>query len=235
MLNVIVTGGSRGLGLAIARTVQSAGYRVIVIARHASAELADLHAAFRAFDLGEIGGIAELVRGVRKEFGPIYGLVNNAAIGTSGMLATMHDAAIERLVRINTLSPLILTKHAVRTMLAAEGGGRVVNIASIAAFAGFNGLAPYGATKASLLGFTRSLAREIGAAGITVNAVAPGFMETDMTHGIDVDDRARIMRQSALRRLAAADDVAHAVEFLLSDKAKNITGTVLTIDAGRTA
>lgn len=235
MRNVIVTGASRGLGLAIARKLQSAGYRVIAVARHESDELAAACLDCRPFDLAEIGGIPELVRGIRKEFGAIYGLVNNAAIGTSGILATMRDDAIERLVRINTLSPLILTKHVVRAMLAAGAGGRVVNIASIAAFAGYSGLAPYSASKASLLGFTRSLAREIGAAGITVNAVAPGFVATEMTHGIDTEERERIMRRSALRRLAEPADVADAVEFLMSDKAKNITGTVLTIDAGSTA
>lgn len=241
MLNVVVTGGSRGLGLAIARRLRSAGYNVIAIARHESAELAAamqeggagaLH--FQSFDLGDIGGIPGLVKGLRQEFGPIYGLVNNAAIGTSGLLATMRDHEIERLVRVNTLSPLILTKHAVRSMLAA-GGGRVVTIASIAAFTGFKGLAPYGATKASLLGLTRSLAREVGAASITVNAIAPGFIDTDMTHGLEPGQRAQIVRRSALNRLADADDVAYAVEFLVSDKAKNITGTVMTIDGGGTA
>src|SRR5580692_4708526 len=155
MPNVIVTGGSRGLGLAIARGLRTAGHRVVAIARHESAELTaamheggagELH--FRPFDLGEISGIADLVKGIRKEWGPVYGLVNNAAIGTSGILATMHDAQIERVVRLNTLSPLILTKHVVRMMLAAGGGGRIVNIASIVGFSGFKGLAPYSATKA---------------------------------------------------------------------------------------
>ncbi len=238
MDSVIVTGGSRGLGFAIAQKLVAAGYRVIAIARNESAPLkaaaagGNLH--FRAFDLADIAGIAGLVKGIRKEFGPIYGLVNNAAIGPSGLLATMREAEIERVVRLNTLSPLILTRHVVRAMLAA-GGGRIVNIASITASTGFSGLAAYSATKASLVGMTRALAREVGAAGITVNAVAPGFIDTDMTESLSPEDRERIVRRSALRRLADADDVADAVEFLLSAKAKSITGIVLPVDAGSTA
>ena len=189
---------------------------------------------FRPFDLANISDIPDLVKGLRKEFGPIYGLVNNAALGTSGILATMHDAQIERLVRLNTVSPLILTKYVVRSMMA-DGGGRIVNIASIVSFTGYSGLSVYGATKASIVGFTRSLAREVGPLGITVNAVAPGFVDTEMTESLGERQRDQIVRRSALHRLADVDDVANAVEFLLGDKARNITGTVLTVDAGNTA
>jgi 3-oxoacyl-[acyl-carrier protein] reductase len=146
----------------------------------------------------------------------------------------MPDRTIETLVRINTLSPLILTRHVVRSMLASEGG-RVVNIASIVAFAGYSGLAAYSATKASLIGMTRALAREVGPVGITVNAVAPGFIATELTAGLAGEKREKVVGRSALRRLAEAEDIAEAVEFLMSDKAKNVTGTVLTIDAGSTA
>ncbi|HUK61271.1 MAG TPA: SDR family oxidoreductase [Stellaceae bacterium] len=238
MANVIVTGGSRGLGLAMAKKLAAAGHRVIAVARHESAPLKAAAAggkiAFRAFDLADIAGIAALVKGIRKEFGPIFGLVNNAAIGPSGLLATMREVEIERVVRLNTLSPLVMTRHVVRAMLAAGSGGRIVNIASITAATGFSGLAAYSATKASLIGMTRALAREVGTAGITVNAVAPGFIDTDMTESLSPEDRERIVRRSALRRLADADDVAGAVAFLLSDDAKSITGIVLTVDAGST-
>ena len=110
-----------------------------------------------------------------------------------------------------------------------------MNIASIVGATGYNGLSVYGATKASIVGFTRSLAREVGPLGITVNAVAPGFVDTEMTRGLGEQQRGQIIRRSALRRLADIDDVANAVEFLLGYKAKNITGTVLTVDAGSTA
>jgi 3-oxoacyl-[acyl-carrier protein] reductase len=242
MRNVIVTGGSRGLGLAIGRTLRAAGYSVIAVARKESDQLraameepaaaGALH--FRAFDLTDTAGIPDLVRGIRKDLGPVYGLVNNAGIGTGGLLATMPDSQVEGLVRLNTVSPIILSKYVVRSMMS-DGAGRIVNIASIVAATGFSGLAVYGATKASLVGFTRALAREVGRLGITVNAVAPGFVDTEMTEGVEGLQHDRIIRRSALRRLAEPVDVANAVEFLLCDKAGNITGITLTVDAGSTA
>jgi 3-oxoacyl-[acyl-carrier protein] reductase len=244
MVNIIVTGGSRGLGLAIARKLATAGYHVIAIARQETEQLASAmrelapsqqgSLQFRPFDLANISGIPNLVKGLRKEFGSIYGLVNNAALGTSGLLASMHDAQIERLAHLNTVSPLILTKYVVRSMMA-DGGGRIVNVASIVSFTGYSGLSVYSATKASIIGFTRSLAREVGPLGITVNAVAPGFLNTEMTESLGERQRDQIARRSALHRLADVDDIANAVEFLLSDKARNITATVLTVDAGNTA
>jgi 3-oxoacyl-[acyl-carrier protein] reductase len=119
--------------------------------------------------------------------------------------------------------------------MMADGEGRIVNMSSIIATTGYNGLSVYGASKAAATGFTRSLAREVGRLGITVNAMAPGFLATEMTHGLAGEQRQQVTRRSALRRLAEVDDVANAVEYLLSDKARNISGTVLTIDAGATA
>jgi 3-oxoacyl-[acyl-carrier protein] reductase len=244
MRNVVVTGGSRGLGLGIARKLAGAGYRAIAVARQKNEQLTaamkeaegsrpgSLH--FVPFDLAKTDDIPDLVKGMRKSFGPIYGLVNNAALGLSGALAIMHNSQIERLVRVNTLSPMVLTKYVVRSMMA-DGGGRVVNVASIIGFTGYSGLSVYGATKASMIGFTRSLAREVGRLGVNVNAVAPGFMDTDMTQELGDEQRKQVARRSALRRLPDIEDVANAVEFLLGDKAKSISGTVLTVDAGSTA
>ena len=185
-------------------------------------------------DLAEIEKIPDLVKRLRKEFGPIYGLVNNAALGLHGPLALMHNSQIERLVRVNTLSPIVLTKYVVRAMMA-EGGGRIVNVASIIGFTGYSGLSVYGATKASLIGFTRSLAREVGRMGVNVNAVAPGFMNTEMTQDMDDAQRRQVARRSALRRLPEVDDVANAVVFLLGEGGRSISGTVLTVDAGSTS
>ncbi|HEX3862867.1 MAG TPA: SDR family oxidoreductase [Stellaceae bacterium] len=238
---ILVSGGSRGLGLGICRKLTAAGYCVVAIARSNTDALgAAIDAAapgklhFRPFDLADISGIAGFVSGLRREFGTIYGLVNNAALGTSGVLAILPDRNIERLVTLNTVSPLVLTKYVVRSMMAA-GAGRIVNMASIIGFTGFSGLAAYGATKASMIGFTRSLAREVGQLGITVNAIAPGFIETEMTEGLQGQQRDQVVRRSALRRLADADDIGSAVAYLMSDAARNVTGTVMTIDAGSTA
>jgi 3-oxoacyl-[acyl-carrier protein] reductase len=244
MHNVLVTGGSRGIGLSIARRLAVAGYNVVAVARRESEELREATRAivqqdkgglrFRGFDLSEIDGIPAFVKRLREEFGAIYGLVNNAGIGTEGLLATMHNSEIEALVRLNVLSPVILTKYVVRHMMA-DGAGRIVNISSIIASTGYNGLSVYGATKAAATGFTRSLAREVGKLGITVNAISPGFVDTELTRGLSDDQRRRIAGRSALRRLPESEDVARMVEYLLGDGGRNVTGTVLTIDAGNTA
>jgi 3-oxoacyl-[acyl-carrier protein] reductase len=243
MRNVVVTGGSRGIGLAIVRRLAAAGYNAIAVARGESEELREavrsltqgagrLH--FRSCDLGVIDAIPSFVKALRDEFGPIYGLVNNAGLGTEGLLATMHNSEIEALVRLNVISPVTLTKYVVRQMMA-DGEGRIVNMSSIIATTGYNGLSVYGATKAAVAGFTRSLAREVGKVGITVNALAPGFIDTELTQSLSDEQRQRIANRSALRRLAETDDVARMVEYLLGEGGRNITGSVLTIDAGNTA
>jgi len=244
MRNVIVTGGSRGLGLGIARKLALEEYRVIAISRSETDQLAsaiqDAERANRGsihlvlFDLAQIDCIAELVKTLRKNFGPIYGLVNNAGVSFDGALSLMPNSKIEQLLRVNTLAPIVLTKYVARAMMS-DGGGRIVNIASITGFTGYSGLSVYSATKASLIGFTRSLAREVGRMGVNVNAVAPGFVDTDMTGGLNQEQKDQIARRSSLRRLTEIDDVANAVEFLLGCKSKSITGTVLTVDAGSTA
>jgi 3-oxoacyl-[acyl-carrier protein] reductase len=244
MRNVLLTGGSRGIGLGIAQRLAAAGYRVLAVSRKTSDRLAtaikdadrvqpgSLH--FVRCDLGEIEKIPDLVKTLRQEYGPIYGLINNAAMSFDGSLALMRNSQIEQLLRVNTLSPIVLTKYVVRAMMA-EGGGRVVNIASIMGFTGFSGLSVYGATKASLIGFTSSLAREVGRMGVNVNAVAPGFMDTEMTKGMTDGQRQQVAKRNALRRFPEVDDVANAVEYLLGEGGRNISGTVLTIDAGATA
>ena len=218
---------------------------MIAVARRESDELREAigratkqgsgaHCISVAFDLSETDAIPAFVKSLRDEFGAIYGLVNNAGIGTEGLLATMHNSEIEALMRLNVLSPIILTKYVVRHMMA-DGGGRVINMSSIIASTGYNGLSVYGATKAAATGFTRSLAREVGKLGITVNAIAPGFVDTELTQSLGAEQKQRIAGRSALRRLPETDDVARMVEYLLGEGGRNITGAVLTVDAGNTA
>ena len=244
MLNVMVTGASRGIGLAISLRLAAAGYRVLGVSRTTSPDFVAAQDKARtagigaiehiAFDLAQIEQIHDLVRDARKAFGSLHGLINNAATGTNGMLAIMHNRQIEELIRLNINSPIVLTKYVVRNMMA-DGGGRIVNIGSVIGFTGYSGLSVYGASKSAMAGFTRSLAREVGRAGITVNAIAPGFMATEMTKQLDDDQREQVARRSALRRLPEPEDVARTVEFLLGEGGRNISGTTITVDAGATA
>ena len=241
MRNILISGGTRGVGLAIARELASDGFCVFALGRTESdglnAAIAEFPAGvmnFVPFDLANIDVIPDLIREMKAAHGPLYGLVNNAALGTDGLLSNMHNSDIAKLVTLNTISPITLTKYAVRGMMTA-GEGRIVNISSIIGFTGYSGLSVYGATKAAMLGFTRSLAREVGRLGVTVNAVAPGFMDTEMTRSMTDEQRAKIAGRSAMRRLAEVEDVASAVSYLMSDAARNITGTTITVDAGNTA
>jgi 3-oxoacyl-[acyl-carrier protein] reductase len=234
MDNVLVTGASRGLGAAIAERLAADGLNVIAVARKLPQSSERERVTPVAFDLADTAAIPEFVRSLRQRFGPIYGLVNNAGLGTEGLLANTPDSDIEALIRLNTLSPIILSKYIVRGMMS-QSRGRVVNIASIVASTGFNGLAAYAATKASLVGFTRSLAREVGRLGVTVNAIAPGFIDTEMTRGLPEKERDRIVARSALRRLAEPSDVAAMASYLIGEAGRNISGAVLTVDAGGTA
>jgi len=242
MKNVLVTGGTRGLGLAITSLLAEQGFHVIATGRSLSPELEALvdcrrdqgKVSFASLELSRPEEIQEFVRRITSEHGALYGLVNNAALGCDGVLATMHESEIQQVIRINLEAAIVLSKYACRSMLVRREG-RVINISSIIASTGFNGLSVYAATKAGLLGFTRSLARELGKVGITVNSICPGYMETDMTSGIADDRLAAIRRRSPSGQLATAEDVASTAAFLLSDGAKMINGTEITVDGGSTA
>lgn len=237
---VIVTGASKGLGLAICRQALISGFVVVALARTLSKELEDMTTAsdercyYLRADLSDLGHIPALCRQIVKTFGRPYGLINNAAAGHDGVLATMPNGEIDHLMRLNVQSPMLLTKYLLRSMLLNRKG-RIINISSIIAKTGFNGLSVYAATKAALEGFSKSLAREVGKAGITVNCVAPGYMQTDMTGDLQGEKLAAIKRRSPLGKLATVEDAAAMVIFLLSEQASSITGTVMTVDAGSTA
>lgn len=237
---VVVTGASKGLGLAICKRLLKENYKVVGISRTNTDDFELLQSEyseqlfFEPYDFSKTEEIQSLVRKITKVYGKIYGLINNAALGHDGVLATMHESQIRELIAVNVEAPIILTKYASRSMLM-KLRGRVINISSIIASTGFNGLSVYGATKASLVGFTKSLSRELGKANITVNTIAPGYMETAMTSGLQGDKLQSIKRRSPLGSLVTVEDVAGSIVYLLSDDAKRITGTTITVDAGSTA
>ena len=234
---VLVTGASRGLGLAIARELLANDFKVVGVARTESAELKALDAkrfAFEKFDLARLDGIGSLVESLEAKHGRFHGLVNNAGIGLGGELTKMADADIRQVVEVNLLAPILLCKYVAAGMLVAKGG-RIVNVASIISISGFHGMSVYGATKAGLVGLTKSLARELGKAGVTVNAISPGFLDTEMTGPIDREKMAALKKRSPFNRLPDVSEVAKAVAFLMSDGAAAISGTNLVIDLAATA
>ena len=237
---VVVSGATKGLGLAITKQLILNGYVVVGISRTSSDEynqLMKIHSGllfFRSFDFSNTELIATLVKEIVQMHGRPYALINNAAIGHDGVLATMHEADIHELIKVNIEAPILLAKYISRSMLLNRVG-RIVNVGSIIGSTGFNGLSVYGATKSALSGFTKSLSRELGKANITVNTLAPGYMETAMTQGLQGEKLKSITRRSPLGRLADVTDAAAVVIFLLSEGATSITGSTITVDAGSTA
>lgn len=240
MTNVIVTGCAKGLGLAVSEKLASEGYNVIGVSRTPTDAFNDLskkypeRVFFYQFDFSKLDEISALTKRLTKAHGRIYALVNNAAVGHDGVLATMHETDIAYLLKVNVEAPILMTKYVSRSMLL-NGKGRIVNVGSIIGSTGYNGLSVYGASKAALEGFTRSLARELGKSSITVNTLAPGYMETEMTNGLQGEKLEKIKRRSCLGRLASVDDAASMTTFLLSEAASGITGSTFTVDAGSTA
>jgi 3-oxoacyl-[acyl-carrier protein] reductase len=239
MKTILVTGVSRGLGLAIAERLVADGYRVVGLGRSLSNDYRALmdsapgQVQFESFDITEIRAIPERARLLIHDHKPIFGLVNNAGIGLSGVLGTMHQSDIDRVLTTNLTGPIALTKYISRSMIARREG-RIVNISSIIASTGFHGLSVYAATKAGLEGFTRSLARELGKMKVTVNCVAPGYMETEMTRGLAGEKLDSVRRRAPLG-LPTVTDAAWAVSYLLGPDGACLTGTIITVDGGSSA
>ena len=237
---VLITGAAKGLGLAISKVLLEADYAVVGIGRNQTDEFNQLceeydnTCFFIPFDLANTEEIKSLVRDITKRHGHLYGLVNNAALGLDGVLATMHEKEIAKLIKVNVEAPVLVAKYSSRSMLLS-GKGRIINVGSIIGSTGFSGLSVYGATKAAMEGFSRSLSREVGKARITVNTLAPGYMSTNMTSGLEGDKLSSIVRRSPLGKLATVEDAAHMCKFLMSEEASAVTGAVFTVDAGSTA
>ncbi len=235
MKRILITGGSRGLGLALCERMLEDGWDVLTVSRSTTPELESLREKVGgrlehfAHDLADPGAVAALVDEVRLLDG-VDGFVANAAVGTEGLLTLLGEEEIRRTVEINLVSTILLARQVVKGMLAR--GGSLVFVSSVAARTGFSGLSVYGATKGALTAFSRGVAREYGRKNIRSNCVLPGFLETDMSASLGEDQRRTVARRSALGRLGRVDDVVGAVRFLLSDEAKFITGTELTVDGG---
>ena len=182
----------------------------------------------------KVDKIIDLVRQIIDISGNVpYALINNAATGLDGLLATQHNTDIRKVIRLNLEAPILFTKYLTRRMIKYKRG-RVINISSIIAQTGYSGLSVYGATKAGLEGFTRSLSRELGKVGITVNCVEPGFMETNMTSSLQGKKLESIKRRSPLG-LPNTENVASTVLHLLEEKSQQITGAIFKVDGGSTA
>lgn len=234
---VAVSGGSKGLGAAIVQSFLDSGYRVASFSRSSTSLVEDWrkshpdHFYFEEMDLSDKGACAGFVKNVEQTFGAIDILVNNAGMADTSLLALASDESIEDLVDLNLKGTFYLTRQVSRSMLSLDWG-RIINISSIIGLSGYRGLSVYGATKAGLDGFSRALARELGPRNITVNSVAPGYLETDMTDVLNDKQYRQISKRTPLGRLGTPEDVTGLILFLASEQANFITGQVLVVDGG---
>lgn len=239
---VIVTGGSRGLGLGIVQMLLDSGYCVVTCSRSKTMEIECIEDCARgrfcwlSCDIGnerqEEDFFSHAIEWGTASGRLLYGLVNNAGIAGEGILATFPTKDMERIIAVNLMSALRLSRLALRVLLAANRGGRIINISSIVGMRGYTGLAAYSASKSGMDGITRALAREVGRRSITVNSVAPGYLETHLSASLGERQRQQIINRTPVGRLGSISDVVPLISFLLSDAAGFITGQTLVVDGG---
>ena len=236
----VVSGGSRGLGFALVKDLLDRGHRVATFSRGESADLAELRKTvgeetlmWSAVDGGDPVAVEAFAREVIRAHRRVDVLVNNAGVGLEGLLTLTAPSAIEDALHVDLTLPVLLTRACLKPMLARRRGV-VVNISSINALRGQTGVAVYSAAKAALDGFTRSLAKEVGPAGVRVVSVAPGYFDSEMTAGMSEDQRRRVVRRTPLARLGTVEDVLGVVGFLISPAAGFITGQTIAVDGGYT-
>ena len=233
----LVTGASRGIGKAIAEQLAGMGATVIGTATtnagadNISAYLSDAGGKGLCLNVTDIDSITKVIKSITDEFGAVSILVNNAGITKDNLLMMMKEEQWNDIIETNLTSIYRLSKAVVRSMMKARKG-RIINIASVVGLTGNPGQTNYSATKAGMLGFTKSLAREIGSRNITVNCVAPGFIDTDMTKELADEQRDALIKQIPLNRLGDAADIAAAVSFLASPQAAYITGETINVNGG---
>jgi len=234
---IFLTGASKGLGLIILRGLLETQYKVVTISRHLSEELNALikeypeRVEYQAFDLTDHDKLGLFCKNLFLKH-KFYGLINNAGIAHDGLVINNDPVALTKMIKINFISPIFLSRLFSKHFILNREG-RIINISSIASSKSYKGLAVYGATKAGIESFTKSLAIEIGSRNITVNAVAPGFIPTPMNNSLSNQQLEIIRKRSALKRLPVAEDISSMILYLLSDKANNITGSTMVIDSGQ--
>ena len=236
----LITGASRGIGRVIAETMAKAGYDIAICYsgnESAAQETISLckkygvQAIYVKADVSNADDVANMFSEVKSLLGPVDVLVNNAGITKDGLLLRMSEEDFEKVVDINLKGAFLCTKAAIKDMLKAKKGS-IINITSIVGVTGNAGQANYSASKAGLIGFTKSVAKEYGSKGITVNAVAPGFIQTAMTDSLPEEVKSAYLKQIPLGRFGTPEDVASVVEFLASEKAAYVTGQVIEVTGG---